>query len=137
VLEGLISGWVILVLVVCFKHMLNKICILIAILLVLMTLATVLVMGIAIPNTYASGITHEQYKEMVGTSSYAATNATVNAYSLVLYNGYEGSQYLLKCSIIFNIALFFCCALNCVLVAMRMRSSPKQSPMAEAPTGSK
>ena len=117
--------------------MLNKICLIIAILLVLITLANVLLMGIAIPNTYASGITREQYKEMVGTSSYAATNATVNAYSLVLYNGYEGSQYLLKYSIIFNIALFFCCSLNCILVVMRKRSSSKQSPMAEAPTGPK
>lgn len=95
---------------------------LIAVLLVLMTLASVLLMGVAIPNTRASGISREQYKKMVDTSSYAASDATVKAYSLVLYNGYEGSQYLLKCSIVFDVVLFFCCSLNCILLIKNKRN---------------
>jgi hypothetical protein len=81
-----------------------------------MMLVHLLLIAIVAPNTYISGITHEQYKEIINTSSVAAADVKLKAGALVLYNGYEGSQFLLKYSLLFGIAASILCFFNLILI---------------------
>ena len=74
-----------------------------------------LLLVIVIPNTHAAKIDRKDYVSILETSSFASANIKAKAGALVLFNGYEGSQFLLKWSEVFGLTFLAFSVFNSLL----------------------
>jgi len=87
-----------------------------------LSVAYVLLMLITVPNTHSAGIDREHFKSVIEASSVAAADANLKGSALVLFNGYEGSQFLLKLSTVFGVAFVAAAISNAIIVWRLLRS---------------